>query len=266
MSFEKKYKNITKENKSYLCVGLDSELAKIPSFLKTEPEPMLVFNKRIIEETYQYVAAYKPNFAFYISEGSKGIDTLRKTIEFIPKNIPVILDIKAGDIGNTMEQYAKSVFEYFCADAMTINILMGTDVILACLKGKNAFGFALVLTSNSSAADFLTQNDLYERLAEKVNMFGHEKLGAVVGATQTEYLSQIRTMMPDSIFLVPGIGSQGGELETVCKNLSATNEEPLFLINSSRGIIFADSTKHFAEVAQTEAINLKDNINKYLNR
>ena len=264
MSFLKKYKNIVKKNSSYVSVGLDSDIQKIPTHLRSETNPVLIFNKKIIEETYMHCAAYKPNFAFYMSQGAEGIETLKKTIEFIPEDIPVIIDIKAGDIGNTMEQYALSVFEYLKADAMTINILMGSDVINACLKNEKNYAFALVLTSNESANDFFKFQNLYEKIALKVNEIGAEKLGAVVGATQTNDLSQMRILMPNSIFLVPGIGSQGGDLQQVCRHLKYSTEDARFLINSSRNIIFADNTKDFALAAKKETIKLKEEINMCL--
>ena len=264
MTFLEKYQKIVKSNDSYVSVGLDSDLHKIPTQLKSENNPILVFNKKIIEETYRYCAAYKPNFAFYLARGASGVETLKKTIEFIPKEILTIIDIKAGDIGNTMEQYAMSVFEYLKADAMTINTLMGSDVINACLKNDNSYAFALVLTSNPSANDYLKYQNLYEKIAHDVHQVGAEKLGAVVGATQIFDMSQMRRLMPDNIFLIPGIGSQGGDLEQVCKHLKYTNNDARFLINSSRNIIFADNTVNFAVTAKKETIKLKENINSYL--
>ena len=264
MSFLQKYQNIIKKNNTFVTVGLDSDIHKIPPHLKTEKNPVLIFNKRIIEETYKDCAAYKPNFAFYISQGFKGIETLKKTIDFIPKEIPIIIDIKAGDIGNTMEQYAVSVFEYLKADAMTINILMGSDVINAVFKKENNFAFALVLTSNESANDYFKYQDLYKKIALKVDEVGYDKLGAVVGATQIDDLSNMRVLMPNTIFLVPGIGSQGGDLKQVCQCLKYSNEDPRFLINSSRNIIFADKSVNFAKAAKIETIKLKESINSFL--
>ena len=264
MSFLDKYKQIIKTNNSYVCVGLDSEINKIPSFLKTEDDPVLTFNKRIIDTTYKYTAAYKPNFAFYISQGVKGIETLKKTLDYIPENIIKIVDIKAGDIGNTMEQYALSVFEYFGADAMTMNILMGNDVINACLKPKNAFAFALAITSNESANQFFKHHNLYVNIAKLIEEVGADKLGAVVGATRTEDLITMREMMPETVFLIPGVGAQGGDLAQVCKNAKFSSDDARFLINSSRGIIFADNTEYFATIAGKEAMKLKELINEYL--
>jgi len=265
MDFFTKYSKIVRLNKSYVCIGLDSDSHKIPSFIKKEDDYIFRFNQRIIDQTYSFCAAYKPNFAFYISQGIKGIESLKKTIEYIPKDIPVIIDIKAGDIGNTMEQYSHSIFDYFGADAITINILMGSDVIEACLKTKNSFAFALVLTSNKSANDFFKYHDLYKELSIKVKENSELKLGAVIGATQSADLYHIRKLMPNNILLVPGIGTQGGDLELVCRYLKYSNEDARFLVNSSRGIIFSDSTENFSKVAKEETIKLKNNINEYLN-
>ena len=262
MAFFDKYK----ANNSYLCIGLDSDAGKIPRHLHKEANPTLVFNKRIIDETYKFTAAYKPNFAFYISQGIAGIETLQKTLEYIPQNIVSIIDIKAGDIGNTMEQYALSVFEYFKADAMTINILMGSDVINACLKVKNSFAFALALTSNDSANEFFKHHNLYERIASVIKETGEERLGAVVGATRVEDLALTRKLMPKSIFLITGIGAQGGDLEQVCKHAKHSSDDARFLINSSRGIIFADNTEDFAKTAGTEAKKLSEEIISLITR
>jgi orotidine-5'-phosphate decarboxylase len=260
MPFIYKYDQIKEENKSYLCVGLDSDISKIPSFLKSEKDPILTFNKRIIDETYKYTAAYKPNFAFYIAQGVNGIETLKKTLDYIPDNIIKIVDIKAGDIGNTMEQYTFSVFEYFNADAMTINVLMGSDVINSYLKIDNAFAFALAITSNDTAEQYFMHYDLYKKIGSMIKDVGAERLGAVVGATRSEDLATMRELMPETVFLIPGIGAQGGDLEQVCKYAKYKSDDARFLISSSRGIIFADNTQEFARVAGKEAEKLRDSI------
>ena len=266
MNFYTKYKNITKANNSFVCVGLDSEYHKLPKCVMSESDPVLVFNKRIIDETYEDIACYKPNFAFYFSQGRRGIETLKNTIEYIPNNIPIIIDIKAGDIGNTMEQYSTAIYQYFKADAMTINILMGDDVITASLKEEFAFSFALAITSNASAKDFFYNDNLYHQLALKINNYGKEKLGAVVGATRTDDFTKMRELMPETIFLIPGVGAQGGDLQAVCQHAKAGGNDPLFLINSSRGIIFADNTENFAKTAKTETVLLKNEINKLIEK
>ena len=264
MSFFNKYLAATKKNESYVCVGLDSDITKLPSIVKTESNPLLVFNKRIIDETHQYVACYKINMAFYLALGGDGVEVVKKTIEYIPDNIPVIIDIKAGDIGNTMEQYAFSVFRYFKADAMTINILMGSDVVNACFTIEDSFCFALVLTSNPSAKQYFTHNDLYKKLAIIVNKFGHERIGAVVGATRSDDFNELRELMPETIFLIPGVGAQGGDLNSVCENAIYTKDDARILVNSSRAIIYANSTDRYAETAGKEAKLLRERITELI--
>jgi len=264
MSFYDKYISITKAHQSFVCVGLDSDHQKLPMCLSKEENPQLIFNKRIIDATYKYTAAFKPNFAFYIAQGIFGVETLHKTMEYIPKEIPTIIDIKAGDIGNTMVQYAQAFFTHFRADAITINTLMGADVIKACLSVENTFAFALAITSNPSADDFLKHGDLYKKIAQMIADGGQECLGAVVGATQEGDLSIMRELMPKTIFLIPGVGAQGGNLGAVCKYAKHTTEEPMFLINSSRDIIFADNLSGFAITAMQKTVSLKDEINRSL--
>ena len=264
MSFYDKYMDISKKNKSYVCVGLDSDLSKLPLSVSKEKKPMLVFNKRIIDETYKYANTYKPNVAFYLSKGIEGIEILKETIDYIPKENPVIFDLKAGDIGNTMEQYAISAFNYFKADAMTINILMGSDVIEACLKIENSYCFILALTSNPSAIEYFKHDFLYRNISNKIKLISPKRIGAVVGATRADDFIELRGLMPESIFLVPGIGVQGGDLATLCRNAIYKNEDARILVNSSRGIIFADSSENFAKVAGIETKKLRDNINENL--
>lgn len=266
MNFFEKYKNITQKNNSYVCVGLDSEFKKLPKCVMTEKDPVLVFNKRIIDETKDFVAAYKPNFAFYLTQGAKGIETLKNTIDYIPEEIPVIVDIKAGDIGNTMEQYAKSFFEYFRCDAITVNPLMGRDVIDAVMNIENSFVFALALTSNPSAKDFFDHHNLSEEISKLICSYGPEKAGAVVGATQTSDLARMRSYMPDTVFLIPGIGAQGGDLAEVVRQARYVRRDPRFLINSSRGIIFAGDcqTSEFALKAQDALKDINQQIQTLL--
>ena len=264
MTFYKKFQNITKVNNSFVCVGLDTDMHKLPKSVMNEKNPALIFNKRIIDETYNHCACYKPNFAFYLAQGVGGIETLRETINYIPNDIPTIIDIKAGDIGNTMEQYATSIFHYFVADAMTINILMGSDVIDSCLKKYEPFAFALAITSNNSAQDYFYHDDLYKKFAKNIANAGEENLGAVVGATRVEDLATMRDLMPKTIFLIPGVGAQGGDLQAVCRYAKVSSENPLFLINSSRGIIFADDSENFAKTAGKETLKLKELINNNL--
>lgn len=268
MKFKKKYYQIAEKNNSLVCVGLDSDIEKIPSFIKDEFDlPQFEFNKRIIDSTKDLVAAYKPNFAFYISQGIKGIESLQKTISYIPDDIPVILDVKVGDIGNTMKHYAKAYFDVFNVDALTVNSLMGYDVVDPFEKYEDKYLFLLALTSNPSNTDFLnSEYKLYEGICEKIQEWDQDLLGAVVGATNDEEMSTIRAMLPDSIFLIPGIGAQGGNLEKVMK-YTIGKVHPNILINSSRGIIFSYSKKNekdFDDSAREACKELQERINKYL--
>jgi len=257
MTFYQKYLAITKAQETYVCVGLDSDPLKLPQTVLHEANPVLAFNMRIIDETHRYVAAYKPNFAFYIAQGALGVETLAKTCEYIPPEIPIIIDIKAGDIGNTMQQYATAFFTHLRADAITINMLMGADVVEACLSVERSFAFALAITSNPSASDFFKHDGLDSKIAEAISGFPADRLGAVVGATQTSDLARMRQLMPEHIFLIPGVGAQGGSVEAVCRYAAHSAENPLFLINSSRGVIYADS-------AEKEVMRLRDEVNRGL--
>jgi orotidine-5'-phosphate decarboxylase len=268
MKFIEKYRKISKKNNSLLCVGLDSDISKIPSFLKENFEnPIWEFNKRIIDATHKYIAAYKPNFAFYISDSNRGFSALEKTISYIPSDIPIILDVKIGDIGNTMTQYARAYFEELKVDAITVNPLMGFDVIEPLLKYPDKYIFLLVLTSNKSSNDFLNnETKFYKRICEKINEWNCGNIGAVVGATNGEEIKEIRNILPDAVFLIPGIGAQGGDLKIVMKN-AVGKDYPNILINSSRGIIFAcpdKNSKDFAKAAGFAAKELQQKINEYL--
>jgi len=217
-----------------------------------------------VEATSAYALAYKPNLAFYLATGVKGLEALKLTIELIPEDIPVILDCKVGDIGNTMQAYIFACFEEYGVDAITINPLMGTDVLLPLLADERNYAFALALTSNPSAAEFFQQKSLAASIGNWIGAFPVTQLGAVVGATQTRQLSTMRNLMPDRLFLIPGIGAQGGDLTAVIHHAVKNQHEPEILINSSRGIIFADKTANFAETAAKEAQKLRDAIKEEL--
>lgn len=264
MSFIDLYHSIRIANKSYVCLGLDSDISKLPNCLKKDDNPIWRFNKEIIDATKTLVAAYKPNFAFYLSAGKKGLLALEKTLEYIPQHIPVILDCKVGDIGNTMEHYAEAFFSEMNVSAITVNPLMGKDVFNAVLNKDNRYIFVLALTSNPSASDYLKPNDLYKKLAKDIHQLGSCKAGAVVGATQTEDLEEMRKMMPETLFLIPGIGAQGGSLSDVAHNAKISQNDPGFLINSSRAIIFADNSEKFAESAYNSCEQLRGEINQLL--
>ncbi len=246
---------------SFLCVGLDSDIEKIPQFLLKEEDPIFEFNKRIIIATNEYTIAYKINTAFYESRGIAGWHSLIKTIDFINQNYPqilVIADAKRGDIGNTSEQYAKAFFETLNCDAITIAPYMGVDSVSPFLSFKNKWSIVLALTSNKGAQDFQfnyipdKQEYVYENVINTSKEWGSkENMMYVVGATQTDYLQRIRKIIPDHFLLVPGVGAQGGSLEDVIKY--GMNSNGGLLINSSRGIIYAGEGENFIDAVKEKA-------------
>lgn len=250
-SFWHKYQERYKATGSVLCVGLDPELSKLPDCVKKTANPIWEFNKAIIASTADYACAFKPNLAFYLADGLRGLEALYKTVEAIPDEIPVILDCKVGDIGSTMSGYVKAFFDSLQIDAITLNPLMGADVVKP-LMDKGGFAFALCLTSNPSAADFLQQG-LAPKIADWILQYPTENLGAVIGATQSSELKTMRFLLPGRVFLVPGVGAQGGDLEAVLRDATDNPEQPNILVNSSRGIIFASSGTDFAAAAAREA-------------
>lgn len=248
-----------KAKKSLLCVGLDSDIKRIPAHLLSEPDPIFTFNRAIIEATADLAIAYKPNLAFFEAEGVKGWQSLEKTLEIIPKGIFTIADAKRGDIGNTSSLYARAFFETFGFDAVTVAPYMGRDSVEPFLQYKDKWVFLLALTSNAGAEDFQWFRQghqlLYESVIEK--SWGWAKgapghLGYVVGATRPEFLAKIREMVPEAFFLVPGVGAQGGSAAEVCKN--GMNDLGGLFINSSRAILYASSGKDFAEKAREAAL------------
>jgi len=261
MSFWTKYSQATKLHNSFVCVGLDSELSKIPECVKGELNPIWAFNKEIVDATKNKTAAYKLNYAFYLSSGKKGIEALENTINYIPSYIPIILDVKVGDIANTMEQYGKAYFEEMNVDAITVNPLMGSDVYTPLLKYTDKMLFVLVLTSNPSSAEYLAKNDMYKDIAQSLSKKDFRNFGAVTGATNAQEMKTLRTLMPKSIFLIPGVGAQGGSVAETVHNAAFSKNEPRFLINSSRGIIFASKGENFA----TEALNATEDLRTQIN-
>ncbi len=257
-----------KKKKSFLCVGLDVDLDKIPAFLLKEEDPIFSFNKAIIDATHQYVVAYKPNTAFYEAYGLKGWQSLEKTINYLNEKYPdifTIADAKRGDIGNTSSRYAKAFFEDLGFDAVTVAPYMGKDSVEPFLAFKNKHTILLALTSNEGAFDFQTKKiageDLYKQVLKTSKGWkDSENLMYVVGATKAEYFEEIRKIVPNSFLLVPGIGAQGGDLKEVCKY--GLSENIGLLVNSSRGIIYASNGKDFAKAAAEEArkIQLEMNI------
>lgn len=256
-SFYPKYQARWKSSGSLLCVGLDSDVTQLPDCVLAEANPIWEFNRRIIDSTADHACAYKPNLAFYLSDGLRGLEALQRTVEYIPKDIPVILDCKVGDIGNTMEQYAVSYFDRMGFDAITLNPLMGSDVLKPVLRRPGAFAFALALTSNPSAEEFFLSAKMAGKVSGWINNYPLEQLGAVIGATQGGDLKRMREQLPGRVFLIPGVGAQGGDLDSVLQNAVDSAETPNILVNSSRGIIFREKTPQFAQAAGLAAKELK---------
>jgi len=259
-----------KKKKSFLCIGLDVDLNKIPTHLLDEEDPIFAFNKAIIDATHQLCVAYKPNIAFYEAYGLKGWQSLEKTINYLNKNYPeifTIADAKRGDIGNTSTMYAKAFFEDLKFDSVTIAPYMGKDSVEPFLAFKNKHTIMLALTSNKGAFDFQTKKiedkELYKHVLETSKTWENsENLMYVVGATKAEYFKEIRKIVPNSFLLVPGVGAQGGSLQDVCKyGLSSTIG---LLVNSSRGIIYASKEKDFAEKAALKALELQKEMEAFL--
>lgn len=251
--------------KSFLCVGLDTDIKKIPEHLKGEEDPIYAFNKAIIDATAPYCVAYKPNLAFYEAFGIKGMMAFEKTINYLNNHYPhhfVIADAKRGDIGNTSSMYARTFFEEYDLDALTVAPYMGEDSVKPFLAYEGKWVILLALTSNKGSRDFqLTCDELGERLFEKVlrksQQWGDaDNMMYVVGATQGQMFEDIRKCAPDHFLLVPGVGAQGGSLQEVCK-YGMTRDCGL-LVNSSRGIIYASTGTDFAEVAAQKAKELQE--------
>ncbi|MFT4968298.1 MAG: orotidine-5'-phosphate decarboxylase [Chitinophagales bacterium] len=251
---------------SFLCVGLDTDIHKIPKFLLDFEDPIFEFNKRIIDATAPYCVAYKPNIAFYESLGSKGWDSLEKTIDYIPTNFFTIADAKRGDIGNTSEMYARTFFQTYNFDSITINPYMGVDSVTPFLSFPDKWAIILALTSNKGSQDFqhISENGekLYEAVVRKSFDWGNEEnIMFVTGATHPKELGAIRKLAPKSFFLVPGIGAQGGDLDAVVQH--GKNDEIGLLLNSARSIIYASSNEDFAEAAAAEARKLHEQMARY---
>lgn len=266
--------NEIKKKESFLCIGLDSAIDKIPKFLLKNEDPVFDFNKQIIDTTHSLTVSYKLNTAFYESRGIKGWNSFEKTVEYINKNYPEILiiaDAKRGDIGNTSEQYAKAFFENLNCDAITIAPYMGIDSVKPFLSFKNKWGILLALTSNAGSKDFQlnympdSQEYIYEQLIRKSKDWGSkENMMYVVGATQTEYLKRIRNIIPEHFLLVPGVGAQGGSLEEVAKY--GMNNNCGLLVNSSRGIIFAGKDENYLTNVKQKADELQKSMSLLLKK
>ena len=261
-----------KAKRSFLCIGLDSDLNKIPELLLTKPDPLFEFNKAIIDTTAPYVVAYKINSAFYELHGASGWNSFQKTIKYIRTNHPdifTIADVKRGDIANTAKMYARTFYKTLDFDAVTLSPYMGHDSIEPFLNWDNKWSIILALTSNSSFADFqmfenpTTGRKLFEEVVTKSMHWGTENNTMyVVGATRADMLAQIRNLAPEHFLLVPGVGEQGGSLSQVAKN--GMNHRCGLLVNSSRGIIYADNTIRFAGTARTAAMMLQKEMEELL--
>ena len=262
-----------KQKKSFLCVGLDTDLEKIPKHLLKEEDPAFAFNKAIIDATADYCVAYKPNLAFYECRGLSGWASLEKTVSYIKENYPdqfIIADAKRGDIGNTSTMYAQTFFEEMNVDSLTVAPYMGEDSVTPFLSYAGKWVILLALTSNKGSHDFqMTESKQGERLFEKVlqtsQKWGNdENMMYVVGATQGKMFEDIRRIVPNHFLLVPGVGAQGGSLEEVCRY--GMNSDCGLIVNSSRAIIYADSTENFAQVARDEARSVQQEMEMFLSK
>lgn len=265
--------NNIKAKKTFLCVGLDTDLKKVPQHLLEEEDPIFAFNKAIIDATAPYCVAYKPNLAFYECFGVKGWMAFERTVKYLKENYPdqlIIADAKRGDIGNTSAMYARTFFEESQVDALTVAPYMGEDSVTPFLQYEGKWVVLLALTSNKGSHDFqLTESKDGERLFEKVlrvsQQWGNdENMMYVVGATQGSLFADIRAVAPKHFLLVPGVGAQGGSLQEVCEY--GMTDECGLLVNSSRGIIYADHTENFAKVAGEKAKELQQEMAKELER
>ncbi len=260
-----------RKKKSYLCVGLDTDIEKIPQHLLKSDDPIFEFNKAIIDATQEYAVAYKPNIAFYEALGPKGWLSLQKTLDYIPKDIFTIADAKRGDIGNTSTLYARAFFKEMNFDSITVAPYMGEDSVKPFLKFENKWVILLGHTSNPGSSDFqlieskVTGRKLYEDVILKAQEWGSaDQLMFVVGATHPEKSESIRALAPDNFFLVPGIGAQGGDLEKLSRY--GMNKECGLLVNSARSIIYASTEKDFASAAAKEAKLVRDEMSKHLDQ
>jgi orotidine-5'-phosphate decarboxylase len=259
-----------KQKKSFLCIGLDVDVEKIPQHLANAEFPIFEFNKAIIDATHDLAVAFKPNTAFYEAHGASGWQSLKKTIDYLNENYPeifTIADAKRGDIGNTSTMYAKAFLEDMGFDSVTVAPYMGKDSVEPFLAFEDKFAIMLALTSNEGAFDFQTKsvggNELYKQVIETSKTWKNAgRLMYVVGATKAEYFANIRKIVPDSFLLVPGIGAQGGELSQVCKYGMSKNVG--LLVNSSRGVIYASVGDDFAEKAREEALKIQQEMEQIL--
>ncbi|MEO8166734.1 MAG: orotidine-5'-phosphate decarboxylase [bacterium] len=266
MNFYQRLRHIQQQNNSLLCVGLDSDINKISRQLLQSENPILEFNKRIIEATKDFVCAYKLNLAFYEALGEQGWRTVKETLAAIPPDIITIGDAKRGDIGNTAQMYAKSLRDDFGFSSSTVNPYMGFDSVEPFIREEDHGAFILALTSNPGAKDFeylnVRDKPLYQHVIAKVKKWNvKNNCGLVVGATRPKELQHIRRLVPDMPLLIPGVGAQGGDL-TASVRYGCTAAGDMAVINSSRGILYASSGEDFAQAARAAALQLRDDINK----
>jgi orotidine-5'-phosphate decarboxylase len=269
MNYHGLFEKIVKK-RSFLCIGLDSEIEKIPSFLLKEKDPIFEFNKRIIDATHSYTVAYKPNVAFYECHGASGWNSLDATANYIKTNYPdifLIADAKRGDIGNTSKMYAKAFLENMPFDAITVAPYMGEDSVTPFLSYKDKWVVLLALTSNKGADNFQYHNEdgikLFELVLSMSQKWGStDNMMYVVGATRAEKLKDIRKLVPEHFLLVPGVGAQGGSLADVAKY--GMNSHCGLLVNSSRAIIFADNSENFDKIAAEKAKEMQTEMECYL--
>lgn len=270
MNYNELYQQIATK-KSYLCVGLDTDIRKIPAHLHKEPDPIFAFNRQIIDATAEYAVAYKPNIAFYEAHGPRGWESLQKTLEYIPKACFTIADAKRGDIGNTSGLYARTFFDPSASglnfDSVTVAPYMGEDSVTPFLSYAGKWVILLALTSNTGSHDFqmlpVDGRPLFEHVLEKaITWGGPDRLMFVVGATQTAQLSRIRELVPDHFLLVPGVGAQGGSLAEVSR--IGLNSHGGLLVNASRSILYASDGPDFAQRAADEARILQQEMATYL--
>lgn len=271
MTFQQKLEAIVAKNNSLLCVGLDPVLEKLPKHIQKKTYPFFEFNKEIIDATHGLVCCYKPNAAFYEALGEKGIGELKKTCDYLRENypeIPTLLDFKRGDIGNTNKAYAQFAFDYLGVDAVTVQPYLGQEALFEYLDRKDKGIFVLCKTSNPGSGEIqnllVDDKPLYQVIAERAakqwNKFGNCML--VVGATYPQELQQVRDLVGNMALLVPGLGAQGGEVESMMA-AGLNSEKSGMIINSSRDILYASSEKDFAQKAREKAQELRDTINKY---
>ena len=267
LSFTEKWKQAIRRNNSLVCVGLDTDPAQLPASVRAKANPVLYFNQQIIDATCDLVCCYKPNFAFYSALGADGFATLKRTLDHIPEDIPVLIDAKVGDMGNTAEQYARAFYEVLGCDALTVTPYLGHDCVAPFTAYQDHTTFLVCLTSNPGADDFqkdhLGDRPLYEQVVAKAHEWNAaDNIGLVVGATQPAGLARIRSLAPDMPLLIPGIGAQSGDTAAAVKNGCDARGAGV-LINSSRGVLYASQDSDFAAAARQATLTLRDAINAH---